>query len=270
MKILKETYTLNNGVKIPKLGFGTAPLKGKEAYEAIMEALEIGYRHLDTAYIYLNQEEVGQAIIDSGIPRDQIFVTSKLSADVKTYQGAIDQFNETMSKLKLDVLDLYLIHAPTPWGDQETDYSKGNIEAYKALEHLYQEGKVRAIGISNFNPSQIQNILDHTSIKPQVNQIKYHVGYLLNETITYCKMNDILIEAYSPLGRAQILEHPIIVEMAKKYQVSPAQLCLRFTLDMQTLPLPRSKNKTRIKENTLLDFTIESTDLMILSTIVIS
>ena len=269
LSILKESYVLSNGVHIPKLGFGTAPLKGDDAYQAVLTALEVGYRHIDTAAIYLNEAEVGRAIKDSGLIREAIFITSKLDASIKSYDEAINAFHESLKRLDTHYLDLYLIHAPWPWDEKYSDHSEGNVAAYKALESLLEEGYVRAIGVSNFDPDDLENIKTHCDIVPHVNQIKLHIGHPQFETVKQCNQDGTLVEAYSPLGRAKVLNHPVIVKMANKYFVTPAQLCLQYVLKKELLPIPRSVNPKNILANTQLDFTLETADLDVLDALTI-
>jgi diketogulonate reductase-like aldo/keto reductase len=269
MKTLQNTMTLNNSIKIPKIGFGTSPLKGDEAYQAVLSALKLGYRHIDTAAIYLNEKEVGQAIKDSNISRNELFITSKLPANIKTYEGALEAFKKTMEALNLDYLDLYLIHAPWPWEEKGSNHDQGNISAYQALEKLYKEKKIKSIGVSNFEPNHLENIITHCEIVPQVNQIKYHIGKTQKETVQYCQKHNILVEAYSPLGRGEVLNHPVIKDVASTYEVTPAQLCINYILENGILPLPRSKNATRMLENAEVDFKIKKDDMEILNQIII-
>jgi len=268
MKTLNETYTMHNGVKIPKIGFGTWQIPpGEQTYRAVSLALKHGYRHIDTAAAYKNEESVGEAIRDSGIDRHEIFVTSKLPATIKSYNGALAAFEETMEKLGLDVLDLYLIHAPRPWGKSEGNYDEGNRDAFLAMEKLYKEGRIRAIGVSNFSPSDIENILKECTIVPHANQIAYFVGIDQKKTHDYCREKDILVEAYSPLAIGKALKNPDVIEMAGRYDVTPAQLLIRFCLQKGTVPLPKSVHEDRIIENTKVDFEINDTDMMFLDTI---
>lgn len=269
LSILKDSFVLSNGVHIPKLGFGTAPLKGDEAYQAVLTALEVGYRHIDTAAIYMNEEEVGQAIKDSGLIREAVFLTSKLDARIKSYDAAITAFHESLKRLNTRYLDLYLIHAPWPWEEKYSDHSAGNVAAYKALESLLEDGYIRAIGVSNFDPDDLKNIKTHCSTVPHVNQIKLHIGHQQFETVAHCHRDGTLVEAYSPLGRAKVLNHPVLVEMANKYFVSTAQLCLRYVLDKDILPIPRSGNPKNILANTKLNFTLEKADMEVLDALTI-
>jgi len=268
MAITQNYYTLNNGLNIPKVGFGTWQLQaGKETYDSVLNALKVGYRHIDTAQTYWNEESVGQAVKDSSIPREEIFITTKLATKVKDYQGTIDAFHESLKKLQVDYIDLFLIHAPWSGTDRTNRYKEGNIESYKAMETLYNEGKIKAIGISNFDVEDTQNILDNTTIIPQVNQIAYFIGLKPQEVIEFCHQKGILIEAYSPLGVGHLLDNPTINQVAKQYDQTPAQICLRYLLQKGTLPLPKSAHKQRMIENLTLDFTIEPQDMALLDAI---
>ncbi|MFW5889371.1 MAG: aldo/keto reductase [Bacillota bacterium] len=268
MNLLKETYTLSNGVKLPKIGFGTWQIKeGEDAYKAVKTALEVGYRHIDTAEGYGNEKSVGRAIKDSGIPRDEIFVTSKLESHIKDYEGAKKAFDQTLENLGMEYIDLFIIHAPWPWNEMGKDYSEGNVKAYRALEDIYKAGKARAIGVSNFEVEHLKNILDNNDITPHVNQIGYFIGIDQSKTIEFCRKNDIFIEAYSPLGIGFLLENKIIHSVAEEYGKTPAQICIRYLLQKGVAPLPKSVHKSRMIENSKLDFEIKDKDMKILDEI---
>lgn len=263
--ILKETYTLKNEVKMPKIGLGTWQIpNGEEAYNSVKWALEAGYRHIDTAMAYGNEESVGKAIRDSGIPREEIFVTTKLPAEKKGYDIAHECFRKSLDALGLDYIDLYLIHAPWPWNRIGLDCTEGNIESWKAFEEIYESGKVKAIGISNFEPKHIKPILENCKYVPMVNQIRLHVGERQEETVDFCNKHDILITAYSPLATGRILDKKEIVEMAEKYNVTPAQLCIRYCLQKNTVVIPKSTKKERIISNADVDFVINDKDMKVL------
>ncbi|QLY39531.1 aldo/keto reductase [Hujiaoplasma nucleasis] len=264
-KILNEFIELANGVKIPKIGFGTWQIEnGDEAYQSVTNALKNGYIHIDSANGYGNEASVGQAIKDSKIPRDQIFVTSKLPSHIKNYEEAKKSFEETLNNFGFDYVDLYLIHAPWPWSNIGSKHDQGNVEAWKAMEEYYKAGKIRAIGVSNFSPSDIQNIIDHCEIVPLVNQIGFWIGRDQEDTLDYCKKHNILVEAYSPLATGKILKNPTIVEISKKYKVTPAQLCIRYCLEKDTIPLPKSTHEDRIIQNSQVNFKISQEDLKVL------
>ena len=266
--IKNEYITLNNGVKIPAIGFGTwqvAP--GDEAYISCLNALKAGYRHIDTAFAYGNEEGVAKAIKESGIPRDEVFITTKLPADIKDYEGAISCFNESLKNLETDYIDLYLIHAPWPWSDVGSDHTNGNVAVWRAMIEQYNGGKIRAIGVSNFHVKDIKAIIDATRVVPAVNQIRFFIGNTQNEIYDYCRANGILVEAYSPLATGAIVEHGELTSLAEKYGVSVAQLCIRYCIEKGTLPLPKSVNEGRIKENLLVDFSISKQDMKYLDSL---
>ncbi|HOJ45625.1 MAG TPA: aldo/keto reductase [Bacilli bacterium] len=266
--ILNESFTLSNGVKIPKIGFGTWQIKeGEDAYRSVRYALEVGYRHIDTAAAYGNEGSVGRAIKDSGIPREEIFVTTKLHSHIKGYESTFKEFDKSLKKLGLDYLDLYLIHAPWPWSDIGSIHTEGNIQAWKAMVEIYQSGKVRSIGVSNFEPFHIEPIVKATNFIPHVNQIPFFVGRPQHEVRAYCEKHNILVEAYSPLITGRIFKMDVVNEMAKKYGVTTAQLAIRYTLEQNTLPLPKSTHEQWILENTKVDFSISKEDIAILEKI---
>lgn len=256
MSLLKEYYTLNNGVKIPKIGYGTWQIPNEQAYQTTLDALEVGYRHIDTAKAYGNESAVGQAIKDSGIDRKEIFVTTKLRAPAKGYQETLDAFNAQLKELGLDYIDLYIIHAPWPWSDRGNSVTKANQQAYLAMEELVKQNKVKAIGVSNFNVFDLQAILEVCTITPAVNQIRYSIGHTQDKIVEFCKKHDILIEAYSPLGTGNAFNNPELKKIAEREGVSVAQLCIAYTLEKNTLPLPKTTSKERMIENSQVDFTL--------------
>lgn len=268
MKEYVKTYELNNGVRLPKIGFGTWQIKnGEEAYQSVTYALKHGYKHIDTAAAYGNEKSVGQAIKDFGIKREDLFVTTKLPAEVKDYEEAKKTFLKSLKDLDMDYVDLYLIHAPWPWNEMGKDCKEGNVAVYKAMEEFYKEGKIKAIGVSNFSPDDIENILEHCDVVPAVNQIGYFIGLDQSETIEYCNEHDIFIIAYSPLGIGYLLSNDDIKKVANKYDVSPAQICLRYLLQKGVAALPKSVHENRIEQNTKLDFEIKEEDMAFLDTI---
>lgn len=257
----ENTFTMHNGVEIPEIGFGTWQIPNEEAYDAVTVALKNGYTHIDTALVYQNEENVGKAIKDFDLPREDVFLTSKLPAHMKGYDETLRSFDGTLTNLGADYLDLYLIHAPWPWDDIGKDCTEGNIASWKAMEKLYKDGKIRSIGVSNFSESDIQALLDACDIVPMVNQIPFYIGRDQKSLLEFCKQHNILVEAYSPLATGQILNSPEIKEMATKYGVTPAQICIRYCLEHDTLPLPKSTNENRIIENKQLDFTLSPDDV---------
>ncbi len=268
MKILQDTYTLNNGVKIPKIGLGTWQVpNGEETYNAVLMALKNGYRHIDTAQNYGNEESVGKAIKDSKIPREDIFITSKLESAIKNYEETIESFEETLKKLDVSYLDLFLIHAPWPWNEIGKNCDEGNVKAFKAMEQLYKDGKIKAIGVSNFSVNDVKNILTNCEITPHVNQIGYFIGLNNDEIHSFCDDHNILVEAYSPLAIGTALQNNTIKSIANKYDKTPAQICIRYLLELNALPLPKSTHEHRIIENSNVDFTISQTDMKTLKAI---
>lgn len=266
--IKNEFFTLNNGVKIPAIGFGTWQVAdGEEGYNSCLWALRAGYRHIDTAFAYGNEQSVARALADSNIAREEVFITTKLPADIKDYEGAKEHFYASLKNLGTDYLDLYLIHAPWPWSAVGSECAEGNIAAWRAMIDLYNEGKVRAIGVSNFHVKDIKAIVDATGFVPAVNQIRFFIGNTQDEIYNYCRENGILIEAYSPLATGALVEHAELEALAKKYRVSIPQLCIRFCIEKGTLPLPKSVNKERIEHNLLVDFEISSEDMSYLDSL---
>ena len=263
-----DFFTLSNGVKIPAIGFGTWQTPpGDAAYNAVSEALRAGYRHIDTAQAYGNEASVGKAVLDSGIPRSEIFVTSKLPAEIKNYEQAVRRIDFTMKKIGLDYIDLYLIHAPWPWTEIGADYTKENIEVWKAMEEFYETGKTRSIGISNFNVQDTDAILDNCRIRPMVNQIKLHIGHSQEEITAHNRKNEILVEGYSPLATGRLLHNEEIARIAAKYGKSVAQLSVRYVLQKGALPLPKSVHPDYIRQNFDVDFEISEDDIRSLDSI---
>lgn len=257
-----ENIKLNNGILMPGIGFGTWKIKDyNQVIDVVKNAIEVGYRHIDTASVYGNEEAIGIALKESCIPREDIFVTTKLWNSVRGYNETICAFNESLKKLQLEYIDLYLIHWPSPLEFRDC-YQEKNIETYQALEKLYSQGKIKAIGVSNFLKHHIEELKNFVSIPIAVNQIEFHPYYYDQETIEYCKQNDIIIEAYSPLGRGEILKDNTIADIAKKYNKSPAQICIRYAIDNQIVPLPKTISKQRMIENlNVFDFNLMKEDI---------
>lgn len=246
-----KSYNLNNGVSIPVLGFGTWKAEnGEVAYQAVLEALKAGYRHIDTAAIYKNEESVGRAIRDSGLPRQEIFVTTKLWNTNHSYDEARQAFEESMEKLGLDYLDLYLIHWPNPKPLRENDeWKTRNAEVWRAMEDLYQEGKIRAIGVSNFLPHHLDALLETARVIPAVNQVRLAPGVYQEEVVAYCREKEILLEAWGPFGQGELFDKKEVQEIATKHGKSVAQIALAWSLAEEFLPLPKSVTASRIKSN---------------------
>ena len=260
--ILEETYTLSNGVKIPKLGLGTWFISDDQVVTAVWEAVKLGYRHIDTAQAYENERGVGEGIRSCGVPREELFVTTKLAAEIKTYEEAVEAIDGSLKKLGLDYIDLMLIHSPQPWDDfRGGDYAKGNQEAWRALEDAYKAGKLRAIGISNFKEEDVENILSSCTVAPMVNQLLVHIGNTPVDLMEYCRQKDILVEAYSPVAHGEILKNAEVSKMAEKYHVTVPQLCIRYDLQLDTVPLPKTANPVHMSENSKVDFVISDEDM---------
>jgi diketogulonate reductase-like aldo/keto reductase len=265
--MLNESYILNNGIKIPKLGLGTWLIEGEKATQAVKDAIELGYRHIDTAEAYGNEVEVGKGIRESGVKREEIFLTTKLVAEAKDYETAKKNIQESLDKLDIDYIDLMIIHSPQPWvevNQSDNRYEKGNLEAWRALEEFYKAGKIKAIGVSNFQIDDLKNILENAEVKPAVNQILCHISNTPIELIKFCEENDILVESYSPIAHGEILNNDAIKNIANKYNATVAQLSIKYTIQLGTVSLPKSVTKSHIEENSKLDFVISEEDMEIL------
>lgn len=246
-------YTLSNGVTIPQLGLGVYKVSQKEVYQTVKTALSLGYRHIDTASFYENEEGVGQAIKDSGISREEIFVTTKVWNDEQGYENTLQAFDRSLHKLQLDVIDLYLIHWPVPEVFPDT---------WKALECLYKEGKVRAIGMSNFLDHHVEKLLETAEVKPMANQIELHPKLMQKSTVNFCRKNNIPIQSWSPLGRAQYLDDPNLIDLAHKYHKSVAQIIIKWHLQHGFIVIPKSIHPARQKENiSVFDFELSEVDM---------
>lgn len=264
--MLNKTLKLNNNIEIPVLGFGTWLIPNEKAKNAVLDAINVGYTHIDTAQAYRNEEGVGEAIKECNIDRSKLFITTKIAGEIKDYETAKKSIDESLNRLKLDYIDLMIIHCPQPWAEfrSEKRYFKENIEVWKALEDAYKEGKLKAIGVSNFLIDDLQNLLDNSTIKPMVNQILTHIGETPLDLIEFCQNNDIVVEAYSPIAHGAALNSKNIIMMANKYNVSVAQLCIRYTLELGMISLPKSMNKDHMKSNTEVDFVISEEDMNVL------
>ena len=262
MKHVADKLTLNNGYQIPCVGYGTYQTPPEEAYAVTKTALELGYRHVDTAAFYQNEEGVGQAIRESGIPREEIFVTTKVWNDDRGYDKTIASVRKSLATMGLDYIDLVLIHWPANYRQFGTEAAKINADTWRALEDLCHEGCVKAIGLSNFLAHHIEKLLETAEIKPQVDQIEFHPGWLQAGVVRYCQDNDILVQAWSPMGRSDALSNETIVSVAQKYGKSPTQLCIRWVMQHGVLPLPKSVTAERIRENMeVFDFEISEEDM---------
>ena len=264
--ILQEKYKLSNGVEIPKIGLGTWFIGNDEVAKTVRKAVELGYRHIDTAQAYQNESGVGEGIRSCGLDREEIFLTTKLAAEMKTYREAKASIDGSLKALGLDHIDLMIIHSPKPWAKfQGNDrYFEGNREAWRALEEAYKAGKIRAIGLSNFEREDIENILSSCTVKPMVNQILAHISNTPEALIRYCQAEGILVEAYSPIGHGELLKNQQVAAVAEKYRVSVPQLSIRYTLQLGLLPLPKTANPDHLKTNAAVDFVISEEDMTFL------
>ena len=268
--IFKETLTMANGVIIPQLALGTWLIDDDKAVDAVRNAVEIGYRHIDTAQAYGNERGVGEGVRTCGIKRSEIFVTSKVAAEHKDYKTAAAGIDETLRKMGLDYLDMMIIHSPQPWKEvnqSDNRYVEGNREAWRALEDAYKAGKLRAIGVSNFLQGDIESLCGAAEIKPMVNQILAHISNTPFELINYCQQNGIIVEAYSPVAHGEALKNPAIKAMADKYSVSIPQLCIRYDLQLDMVVLPKTANPDHMRSNAELDFVISDEDMELLKNI---
>lgn len=256
--------TLSNGVQIPQLGLGTWFIDDSKAAEAVKAAVQLGYRHFDTAQAYGNERGVGEGIRTCGIPREELFVVSKVAAEHKTYEEAKKGIDETLAKMGLDYLDMMIIHSPQPWmkvNQCDDRYVEGNRAAWRALEDAYKEGKLRAIGVSNFQIGDLNSLMEACEIKPMVNQILLHISNTPLDLVDFCQKNGIVVEAYSPIAHGVILNQPELQTMAAKYGVSVPQLCIRYTLQLGAVSLPKTANPAHMAANAAVNFEISAEDM---------
>lgn len=264
--ILEEKYTLSNGVEIPKLGLGTWFISDADVTQAVKDAASIGYRHIDTAQAYQNERGVGKGIKECGVKREDMFVTTKLAAEIKSYPKAVASIDDSLRTLGLDYIDMMIIHSPRPWMKfhKKNPFFEGNREAWRALEEAYKAGKLRAIGVSNFEEPDLDNILESGTTKPMVNQILAHITNTPKDLIQYSQNKGILVEAYSPIAHGELMKNQEVVKMAEKYHVTVSQLGIRYVLQLDLLPLPKTANPAHMKNNADVDFVISDEDMEIL------
>ena len=261
--MLNKKIKLNNGVEIPVLGLGTWMIDNDVVCDVVANAIKLGYRHIDTAEAYGNEEGVGRGIKKSGIKREEIFLQTKLHAEAKTYEQAKSEIELSLKKLDVDYIDLMIIHSPEPWASfrDGNHYEEGNLAAWRALTEYYKNGKIKAIGVSNFEIVDLENIMNNSDIVPAVNQILTHIANTQFELIDYCKKHNIVVEAYSPIAHGEILKNQKVLEIANKYGVSVAQLCIRYTLQLGLVSLPKTSNIEHMKENADVNFEISNEDM---------
>ncbi|MBA2796742.1 aldo/keto reductase [Streptococcus porcinus] len=265
-----ETFKMSDGNRIPSVGVGTWLISDEKAEVLVSQALKLGYRHIDTAQAYGNEVGVGKGLFLSGLPREEIFVTSKVAAELKSYQAVAASIDDSLNKLGLNDIDLMLIHSPQPWKewrDKEKNFDQGNLEAWRALEDAQKAGKVKSIGLSNFLRADIENILENSQVKPAVNQILSHIGNVPFDLMEYCESQEILLEAYSPIAHGQVLKDKTVQELAVKYAVSPASLCLKYVNQLGMVALPKTENPEHLLSNMKLDFNISRHDMALLNKI---
>ncbi|MBR6223536.1 MAG: aldo/keto reductase [Lachnospiraceae bacterium] len=266
MKNQNDVYKLSNGVEIPCIGFGMWQTPDSDVgVKAVKSAIAAGYTHIDTAQAYGNEDCVRLAINEAGIDRKKLFITTKLTNDNHTYDLTMSSFEESLHKLGTDYVDLFLIHWPNPLPIRDR-WEEANAETWKAMEELYDAGKIRAIGISNFRQHHIEALLKTAKIKPMVNQIRLCPGDTQDEVVEYCRNQGIVLEAYSPLGTGKIFDIPQMKELSDKYGKSIAQICIRWSLQRGYLPLPKSVTPSRIEENLkVFDFELEEEDVSMIA-----
>ncbi|MDH0657964.1 aldo/keto reductase [Empedobacter sp. GD03865] len=244
-----ENFKLSNGIEIPAIGFGTWLLEGEKVIEPLKIALTKGYTHIDTAAIYKNEKEIGTVLKAENVDRSKLFITSKCWNSERGYEKAMAAFQQTLTDLQTDYLDLYLIHWPANETQFPDNWAELNAGTWRAFEEIYKSGKAKAIGVSNFNINHLEALFETAEIKPMVNQIEIHPGHSQPELVDFCRQNDLLVEAWSPLGSGRILENELIVSLADKYNVSVGQICINYCLAKEILPLPRSSSEKNIEAN---------------------
>ena len=265
-----KALELGNGIKVPQLALGTWLVDDDKAAEAVRSAVELGYRHIDTAQAYANERGVGEGMRTCGVPREELFVTTKVAAEHKDYESAMASIEESLAALGLDYIDMMIIHSPQPWNEvnQSDDrHFEGNLEAWRALTDAYEAGKIRAIGVSNFLKVDIDNLLENAEVRPMVNQVLCHISNTPIELIEYCQEQGIVMEAYSPVAHGEALKNPVIAQIAHKYGVSVPQLCIRYDLQLGMIALPKALNPQHMKDNGGVDFEISAEDMEALKSV---
>lgn len=276
MSILKETLALTNGNEIPLIGLGTWQMSPEEAEKMVEYSLKNGYVHIDTARTYKNEEGVGKGMKASGLSREEYFLTTKVSAQAKSYESAKEDIEASLTALDTPYLDLVIIHAPRPWDEMSSNdevtnhYYEENREVWKALEEYYNDGKIKAIGVSNFQIDDLKNLFDGATVKPMLNQIKYHIGYRDEELVQFCQEHDMIVEAYSPIGTGKLLSNPDIKKVADKYGKTTAQVSIRYAYQKGLVVLPKSVHEEYIDQNADIDFELSVPDMDYLNRLTIN
>jgi len=264
MSVFDETFTMNNGIKIPKLALGVWEIDDDKVADAVENAVAIGYRHIDTAQAYGNERGVGEGVKKANVSRENIFVNSKVAAEHKNYNSAKESIDETLNKMGLDYLDMMIIHNPQPWAEvnQSSDrHFEGNLEAWRAMEDAVKAGKLKTIGVSSFEKEDLDNLIKNSDTKPAVNQVQVHIGETPMDIIKYSQDNGIVVEAFSPIAHGAAMNDPMIKDMAAKYNVSVPQLCIRYDWQLNVVVLPKTGNPDHMKSNADIDFEISAEDM---------
>lgn len=274
MSTIEKKLQLANGTEIPLIALGTWQMSPEEAEMAVEYALNNDYLHIDTARTYRNEEGVGRGIKAAKVKREDFFLTTKVSAFSKSYELAKKDIEDSLTALDTEYVDLLIIHAPRPWDEMEEQavenhYYEENIEVWRALEEAYNDGKAKAIGVSNFGINDLENIMDHAEVQPMLNQIKYHIGDRDEELVQFCHEHNMVIEAYSPIGTGKLLDHPEIQKIADKYGKSTAQVAIRYVYQKGLVVLPKSVHEKYITENSQIDFDLSVEDLDHLNRLVV-
>lgn len=268
IKAISDTYTLSNGLEIPCMGFGTYNPTGGDNCEIIKKAISAGYRYFDTASLYGTERALGQAVresgSESGLDRKKLFIVSKLWTDEMGYHAAKEAFERSLNRLQTDYLDMYLIHWPKQSEDDDA-WKERSMETWLAMEELYLAGKIKGLGLSNFLPHHMAHICANAKVMPVADQLEVHPGYMQEAALTACRQHGIMVQAWSPLGRSRLLSNPLLQKLAQKYGKSPAQICLRFLLQQEIIPLVKASGEMRMKENMdIFDFVIDAEDMALL------
>lgn len=264
LQVFNQVLSLKNGTTVPGMGFGTCRIEDEKIADIVEKAVGVGYRHIDTGSAYGNERGVGKGIRNSGIAREDIFLTTKAWPYEMGYDNILRAFDGSMNRLGLDYVDLYLVHFPV-MRDHYEDWQDFLLKTWRAFEKIYNEGRAKAIGVSNFTDKHLAVLQDHAEVSPVINQIEFHPGWTQFDTLRFCAEHDIAVSAWSPLGQGALLQSPVLKAMAAKYEKSVAQLILRWVLQHNVLPIVESKNPNRMKENTeIFDFSISSMDMKVI------